>query len=215
MHEKRPQLRGLFLFLQASDKLVQLTFRRIVGEHLVQQVVFVWIYAITIGKLGKLQLVVLEGEQFADVSDLSRCHRVAADDLLGDGQLRAIERLLGDELVCLVIIMRVHAINHRWHRWFNDGRLGLLDNQVLGQFRPDMGLCRFQSKESAILDNAQGLRLAEVDKLPHATLLLVVELNADVITVVYQVLDADGARWLFVLQHVIDIKPESIVKVAR
>ena len=204
-----------FFVLQASDKLVQLSFRGIVGEHLVQQVVFVWVYAITIGKLGKLQLVALEGEQFADVGDLSGGHRVATDDLLGDSQFRAVERLLGDELVCLVIITRVHAIGHRGQRRLNDGHLGLLDNQILDQFRPDMGLCRFQSKEFAVLNNAQGLWLVEVDKLSHAILLLVVELNADVITVVHQVLDADGACRLLVLQHIIDIKPETMVNVTR
>jgi hypothetical protein len=55
--------------------------------------------------------------------------------------------------------------------------------------------------------------LTKVNELAHTVLHGIVEFHADIIAVFFEVADADGANGLLVLQHIVDIEPETIALV--
>ena len=69
----------------------------------------------------------------------------------------------------------------------------------------------FKTEKVAMLHDAEALRMPHVDKTTHAILVSVVKFNTNIKLVRPKVIDTNGMYSSFILQHVIDKKPKSLV----
>ena len=94
---------------------MQFPLRGFKTEDLVDYEVSVFVGAMPISELGEIQFVAFEIEQLADANDLVHRYGIGCYNLLGQFQPRAVERFVGNHLIGIFIVLRVHAYGHRRH----------------------------------------------------------------------------------------------------